>query len=277
MFRTRILLGLVLVASIGAVLWLDHRSQTSWGFAGILVFVCSGALFEYAKLVSRPDLRLPAIELALLGGAFLLMQIRQQPDGGPHMLPLATLVVVLLLAEGVFRGDPNRAESALLSIAGLVYVCFLASFITRVRFMDERFGEAAFLWFLTVNKITDSAAFFAGKTLGRHKLCPNVSPGKTWEGSIAGTIAAVGAGMLVWHFSSLRDAFPWWSILLAAIPVSVSGQVGDLVESLFKRKAGRKDSGALLPQFGGFLDLLDCLLFSAPFSYYFLLWMPRTH
>lgn len=276
MYKTRILLGLVLVSSISVVLWLDHRSHAWWGFAGILVLVCTGGLYEFAKLVSRPDLRLPAIELALLGGAFLLLQISQPPHGGEYLLPLVALVVVLLLSEGVFRGDPNRSESALLSIAGLVYVCFLASFVTRIRFFDG-FGEAAFYWFLAVNKITDSGAFFAGKTLGRHKLCPNVSPGKTWEGSVGGTIAGVGAGMLVWSVSSMHDVFPWWSILLAAIPASVSGQVGDLVESLFKRRAGQKDSGAILPQFGGFLDLLDCLLLSAPFSYYALLWMPRVH
>ncbi|MEK7865631.1 MAG: phosphatidate cytidylyltransferase [Planctomycetota bacterium] len=275
MFKTRILLGLVLVSVISAVLWLDHRYQATWGFAGILVLVCTGGLYEYARLLSRPDLRLPAIELALLGGAFLLLQIAQPPHGGEYLLPLVALVVVLLLSEGVFRGDPNRSESAVLSIAGLVYVCFLASFVTRIRFFDG-FGEAAFFWFLAVNKVTDSGAFFAGKTLGRRKLCPNVSPGKTWEGSFGGTIAGVGAGMVVWSVSPMRDVFPWWAILLAAIPASVSGQVGDLVESLFKRKAGQKDSGALLPQFGGFLDLLDCLLLSAPFSYYALLWMPRV-
>lgn len=275
MFKTRILLGLVLVSAITTVLWLDHRYQTAWGFAGILVLVCSGGLYEYAKLVSRPDLRLPALELAGLCGAFLLLQIAQPTDGGPYLLPLAALVVVLLLSEGVFRGDPNRSEAAVLSIAGLVYVGFLASFVTRMRFIDPAWGEAAFYWFLAVNKMTDSGAFFAGKTLGRRKLCPNVSPGKTWEGSVGGTIAGVGAGMLVWHFTAMREVFPWWSILLAAIPASVSGQVGDLVESLLKRKAGQKDSGALLPQFGGFLDLLDCLLISAPFSYYALLWMPR--
>ncbi len=275
MFKTRILLGLVLVSAISAILWLDHTHRTVWGFAAILVLICTGGLYEYAKLVSRPDLRLPAIELAALGGAFLLLQISQPPGGGEYLLPLAALVVVLLLSEGVFRGDPSRAESAVLSIAGLVYICFLASFVTRMRFLPG-FGEAAFYWFLAVNKVTDSGAFFAGKTLGRHKLCPNVSPGKTWEGSFGGTLAGVGAGMVVWHFSSMREVFPWWSILLAAVPASVSGQVGDLVESLFKRKAGQKDSGAILPQFGGFLDLLDCLLLSAPVSYYCLLWMPRV-
>ncbi len=275
MFKVRILLGLVLVSVVSSVLWLDHRFHVSWGFAGILVLICSGGLYEYAKLVSRPELRLPAVEVAALGGAFLLLQIAQPPHGGEYLLPLVALVVVLFLSEGVFRGDPNRSEAAVLSIAGLVYICFLASFVTRIRFFDG-FGEAAFYWFLAVNKVTDSGAFFAGKTLGRHKLCPSVSPGKTWEGSVGGTIAGVGAGMIVWSVSSMRDVFPWWSILLAAIPASLSGQVGDLVESLFKRKAGQKDSGALLPQFGGFLDLLDCLLLSAPFSYYALLWMPRV-
>lgn len=275
MFRTRILLGAALILAIVAALWLDDRTGSHWGFAAILVLTCTGGLYEFARIVSRPDMRLPAAELAALGGALLLLQVAQPPDGGEHYLPLFALVVVLLLSEGVFRGDPGRAEAAVFSIAGLVYVVFLASFVTRIRFLPG-FGEAAFYWFLAVNKMSDCGAFFTGKAIGRHKLCPNVSPGKTWEGSVGGTIAGVGAGMVVWAVSSMRHAFPWWGILLAAIPTSVTGQIGDLVESLFKRRAGRKDSGELLPQFGGFLDLLDCLLLSAPFSYYLLHWMRET-
>jgi len=277
MLKTRLLIGVCLVAATSTILFLDHSSHAAWGFALILVGSCTGGLYEYARLVSRAELRLPAIELALLGGSFLLLQIASpEHDGGPWLLPIVALVVALLLAEGVFRGEPARSEAAALSISALVYVVFLASFVVRIRFLPG-IGEAAFYWFLAVNKITDSGAFFTGRAFGRTKLCPSVSPGKTWAGSYGGTLAGVGAGMAVWAFSSMRHVFPWWSIAIAAVPVSVTGQVGDLVESLFKRRAGQKDSGALLPTFGGFLDLLDCLLLSAPFSYYALSWMPRTH
>ena len=121
--------------------------------------------------------------------------------------------------------------------------------------------------------LTDTAAYFGGRALGRHKLAPVVSPNKTWEGAVSGFVFAV-LGMCVLYV--LRDRYSWtalpeWSLFKYAIAgalLSVASQVGDLVESSLKRDAGVKDSGVFFPGHGGVLDRCDGFLFAAPVLYY---------
>jgi phosphatidate cytidylyltransferase len=112
----------------------------------------------------------------------------------------------------------------------------------------------------------DTAAIFAGKAFGKHKLAPSISPNKTWEGSIANLLAAVGAAAALGYFLK----YPMDKMLLLGVSCGVLGQVGDLFESYLKRQAGVKDSGNLLPGHGGVFDRLDSLLMTAPFSYWIL-------
>lgn len=112
----------------------------------------------------------------------------------------------------------------------------------------------------------DTAAIFAGKAFGKHKLAPSISPNKTWEGSIANLLAAVGAAAALGYF--LR--YPMDKMLLLGVSCGVIGQLGDLFESYLKRQAEVKDSGNLLPGHGGVFDRLDSLLMTAPFSYWIL-------
>ena len=114
---------------------------------------------------------------------------------------------------------------------------------------------------LAIVWLGDSGAYYIGKTWGRHKLAPRVSPNKTWEGSIASTAAGLLAAA-VWSYWRLGEVDGW--ILLLAGLVSIAAQIGDLVESLLKRGAGVKDSGQILPGHGGMLDRMDALLFAAP-------------
>ena len=112
----------------------------------------------------------------------------------------------------------------------------------------------------------DTAAIFAGKAFGKHKLAPAISPNKTWEGSIANFLAAVGAAAALGYFLK----YPMDKMLLLGVSCGVIGQFGDLFESYLKRQAGVKDSGNLLPGHGGVFDRLDSLLMTAPFSYWIL-------
>jgi phosphatidate cytidylyltransferase len=112
----------------------------------------------------------------------------------------------------------------------------------------------------------DTAAIFAGKAFGKHKLAPSISPNKTWEGSIANFLAAVGAAAALGYFLK----YPMDKMLLLGVSCGVIGQFGDLFESYLKRQAGVKDSGNLLPGHGGVFDRLDSLLMTAPFSYWIL-------
>jgi phosphatidate cytidylyltransferase len=105
----------------------------------------------------------------------------------------------------------------------------------------------------------DTGAYFCGRALGRHKLYPQVSPGKTWEGAVGGLASAVLA-LVVSRFTFF-PALTWVDVFAVALPAAVLGPVGDLVESLIKRAAGAKDSGRLIPGHGGMLDRIDALLF----------------
>ena len=122
---------------------------------------------------------------------------------------------------------------------------------------------------LALNWIGDMAAYYAGRTFGRHKLAPKLSPKKTWEGSIASIAAAAALGVLYLHYALPER--PVWELLLISALANVAGQVGDLAESAIKRGADVKDSGTLLPGHGGFLDRVDGTLFTLPVVYLWLL------
>ncbi|RPI58417.1 MAG: CDP-archaeol synthase [Planctomycetaceae bacterium] len=124
--------------------------------------------------------------------------------------------------------------------------------------------------FLVAVKCTDIGAYFTGSAIGRHKLIPWLSPGKTWEGLLGGMAAAAGVSVLaVWamdiHIAG--SALPFWRAVVFGVVVGLIGQFGDLSESLMKRSVNVKDSGAVVPEFGGVLDILDSPLLAAPAGY----------
>ena len=112
--------------------------------------------------------------------------------------------------------------------------------------------------------VNDSFAYLVGKTLGRHKLYPKISPKKTIEGSLGGLIFALAAAYIISQYEPILTMWQW---MVLAVVIVVMGNLGDLLESKFKRVAGVKDSGAILPGHGGILDRLDSLVFAAPFAY----------
>ena len=154
------------------------------------------------------------------------------------------------------------------TVLGVMYVAFLGGFLvsTRVGF-DPVLSTKLLLFFFVVIFGSDSGQYFSGKALGKHKLAPVISPGKTVEGAIGGLIAAAGFGALctVLFFPELPYKF---SIPLGIIMAAL-GMLGDLAESALKRGAGAKDAASILPGHGGLLDRLDSLLFNAPLLYYF--------
>jgi len=129
-------------------------------------------------------------------------------------------------------------------------------------------GVQWLLFALAVNWVGDIAAFYVGRSLGKHKLAPRISPGKSWEGSIGSMAAAVIFGYA--FFLHVMPALPLAHMVALSLLANAAGQVGDLAESAMKRGAGVKDSSALLPGHGGFLDRLDSSLFTMPVVYYYL-------
>jgi phosphatidate cytidylyltransferase len=161
-------------------------------------------------------------------------------------------------------GAEKTPKGAPLEIAGALWVGVLFPYFALLRNLGG--GIAAIIMMLLVVIASDTGAYFGGRVLGAHKLAPRVSPNKTIEGSVAGLIASIGAGLILRPW-----AIPHWSLSETAAlsgMIAVLAQVGDLAGSAFKRVAGVKDSGWIFPGHGGLLDRTCSLVFAAAFSYY---------
>jgi phosphatidate cytidylyltransferase len=179
--------------------------------------------------------------------------------------------IITVLATQMFRFQKDFSKMLTgigVTILGVLYVMFLGGFLvaTRVGF-DPILSSKLLLFYFAVNFGSDAGAYFVGKNLGKHKLNPKISPGKTWEGLIGGVLfsAAFAALSTLIFFPELPYKF---SIPLAIV-MAVLGVIGDLAESAIKRGADVKDAANFLPGHGGLLDRLDSLLFNAPILYYF--------
>jgi phosphatidate cytidylyltransferase len=181
---------------------------------------------------------------------------------------LTTLVSLLLLPSLGIVGSQTRIMHTL---TGLIYPSAMLSCLIVIRNDFVFPNDSALLLFFIITDIwiCDTTAYAGGKALGRHKLAPQVSPGKTWEGAFCGLI-----GAMIWAFpawSLLRPAMTLGECMGVAIIVGVIGQIGDLAESVLKRSAGVKDTGSLLGPHGGILDRFDSLIAVAPAVYGYLM------
>jgi phosphatidate cytidylyltransferase len=162
-------------------------------------------------------------------------------------------------------------QAIAVTLFGLMYVPWLFNFIQKITYFQGVDGHLYLLYFLVVTKFSDIGAYCVGSVLGRHKMIPRISPGKTWEGFAGAVVVSTGISVAFAHLAGNRLA--GMNLVHAAILgiiLSMAAVIGDLIESLFKREAGVKDSGRLFPGIGGILDLLDSLLFNAPLMYLYL-------
>ena len=192
--------------------------------------------------------------------------------------PLLTSGVMLSLIWLLLR---RQKEEAFIdwawTMAGILYVGWLLSYLVALRGLDDGINWVFLALFATFG--SDTTAFFIGRALGRHRLAPSISPGKTWEGTIGGIFGAIIVSLLFTlptlftlpNPLYLQD-FSYWQAILLGLLVSIFGQLGDLVESLLKRNMRVKDSGKLLPGHGGFLDRIDSIVFAGIVVYYYVIW-----
>ena len=190
---------------------------------------------------------------------------------------LAMFLIVVLVRRVFAHPAPPSFSMNGNTVLGVLYVSLLLSFVLKIFFYPTSEGDAfdggvCLLFFILVTKCSDIGAYSLGSLIGRHKMIPKVSPGKTWEG-FAGAILLSTAVALV--FSHYFGATKLGGMTLAHAAVlgplmAVGAVVGDLVESVFKRDSGVKDSGSFFPGIGGILDLLDSLLFNAPLMFLYL-------
>jgi len=150
-------------------------------------------------------------------------------------------------------------------------VPWLLNFIQKINFFPGVEGRYYLFYFVLITKFSDTGAYAVGSLIGKHKMIPRISPGKTWEG-FGGAIAVSTIASLIFFqlFHDRMRGMTYLHAVILGVILSVTAVLGDLIESLFKREAGVKDSGRFFPGIGGILDLLDSLLFNAPIMYLYL-------
>jgi phosphatidate cytidylyltransferase len=177
----------------------------------------------------------------------------------------SNLLLVGLISIFLFKNNPSVLEDVTKQVLGIVYVPLLLTNIILIR--DGLDGAIWIFFLLFIVFFGDIGAFYAGSYLGKHKLCPSISPGKTIEGALGGLFATIFIG-LIFRFFLLPDLSLGYSILFF-ICVGIIGPFGDLFESILKRVGGIKDSGFIMPGHGGLLDRIDAVLFALPVAYFF--------
>jgi phosphatidate cytidylyltransferase len=181
-------------------------------------------------------------------------------------LPLIFLITVVSMATPIFNSKYNVLSSAI-SVTGFIYIAGFFSLLVLTR--NHLNGDRLIWIVFIISWCSDTFAYFAGRTLGKHKLCPTVSPKKTIEGSIGGILGSI-VGIMIWGYFNQEIPFEWYQLILLSILGSVVAQIGDLSASLIKRFIGIKDYGNIMPGHGGVLDRFDSILLVAPVVYYYI-------
>ena len=270
MLKTRVITALVLlVLFLAALFWLSPRAWA--GFAGVLLIP---AAWEWAKLIKLGRIGCGLYVVLAAAACVSLFGSAQgnAPLGRPgaHIAPylVASLFWMIVVPLWLSRSWLPRSRW-LAALTGLVVLVPTWLALVELRGL----GPPLLLLLMSVAWISDTAAYFAGRRFGRHKLAPSISPGKTWEG-VGGAVLAVSAYAALWSYAwqpylpqvikSMR--FGAFGVVLLLWLLTAMGIYGDLFESAMKRRAGVKDSGALLPGHGGVLDRIDALTAVLPLA-----------
>lgn len=273
MLKKRIISAVLLIPLLFLFVWFDQ--PLPWLTIFVAVWGCLAALEFYhivAAAKAPPIIPIGIIWTLLfiigphiidkIGDRFLFVSMLGDP------LLIGSLVIVSLAWLVLRRQRKGAFTSWVWTIAGVLYIGLLLSHMVALRGLYM--GREWVLFTLFVTFASDSAAFFIGSAWGRRKLAPSISPRKTWEGAIGGAVVAMLLGpLLVWLFDL---PIGYGEAIMLSLAVSVFGQLGDLIESLFKRKMKVKDSGSTIPGHGGFLDRMDSVVFASIVVYYYVTW-----
>lgn len=271
----RTLSGAVLaVVVLGGIVW------SQWSFGLLLALLLIVGMKEFYTLAEKHGNR-PQRFVGLVAGLVLLglnfafvcddIQIlgNARRAFGAGMAFLLLLMPVMFICELYRRGE-NPIANIATTLLGVVYVAMPFSLMCYFPIIaSEEWNPAVMVFFIFIIWANDVFAYLVGMSIGRTKLCERLSPKKSWEGFFGGVIGAVVLGLVAARV--LGDSYLQWALL--ALVASVTGVLGDLVESMFKRAAGVKDSGSLIPGHGGVLDRFDAMLLAAPFVFVYMLFV----
>ncbi len=247
------------------VFWLGWGSPLM--FALLIALVCLLSLREYFQMTLGRNAG-GISPLAIFGYITGLSILWAAYADSAAFIPV--IITIDFLLCGVFLLPRYKTDAAIVDavarqIQGMVYVPVLISGLIRIRNTDQ--GVLWIFFLLAIVFAGDIGAYYAGSYLGRHKLCPSVSPNKTIEGSIGGLCANMLIGAVI--KAMYLPLLPWAACMVMFLLIGAAGQTGDLYESVLKRSAHIKDSGTILPGHGGMLDRIDALLFASPVAFIF--------
>ena len=177
------------------------------------------------------------------------------------------LFIFLIFIFELFRKKENPLKNIAFTFLGIIYVAFPLSLLNYINILSGKYNYQLLFGIFFILWCNDAGAYIVGSLIGKHKLFPRVSPGKSWEGSIGGALISYG---IIFIISGWYTSITFMNWLAIATILIIIGTLGDLVESLFKRSVNVKDSGSLLPGHGGILDRFDSLLMSVPFIFAYL-------
>lgn len=283
-FLRRLISSVILWTIVLLAIFSEHRLVSNYFFLLIMGLLAGAGLVEFYDLARK--IGLPCYKgWGIFGGLLLMIATFLYLSGvlAGNVTPadandfettfLILFVLGLCVRQFVSKRHPEAITAIATTLFGLMYVPWLLNFIQKINFYPglDHDGRFYVLFFILVTKFSDLGAYVTGSLFGRHKMIPRISPGKTWEGFagaiVVSTLVSIGYSVLA------REKLPELTILHATILgilLSSTAVIGDLIESLFKREAGVKDSGRLFPGIGGILDLMDSLLFNAPLMYLYL-------
>lgn len=263
--RQRVASALVGLALLALALWLGG----SWGWAIFVALVAVLGVLEFYRLARH----LGVTPLTTLGCLWTAALVLSQPAPGNADKLVIAVIGAGILATIVFllvgRDKRYSLTSFSLTVAGVLYVGLLSCYLVSLR--EQQDGRDWIILTLLTTFAVDTGAYFIGHVWGRHRLAPQISPGKSKEGALAG----LAAGMLAaWAIGTLLHLpLSAWKALLLGLLISVFAQIGDLAESMFKRSAGVKDSGRIMPGHGGILDRIDSILLAGIVVYYYVMFV----
>ena len=237
-------------------------------FIVLIGFACICSLWEFYRIVFNADgdiLRGAVIWWGYIIGLGIIVIAHIAGSESVLVVLALNLVIVGLISLFLYKSTPSIVNVIPKQIQGIVYIPLLLSFLVSIRRDPD--GMTWIFVLLAIIFAGDISAYYVGSYLGRHKLNPAVSPGKTIEGAIGGLAGNLVVGSIAKFF--FLPALPWGPVVLFFLAAGLAGQVGDLFESEFKRSSKIKDSGGILPGHGGFLDRIDALLFASPVAYFF--------
>jgi len=280
--KTRILLGAIMIACVAGLLWLDWHVERTGAIelqrpaggkavlralpvAAVMLVLLAPAVWEIVRLCGAAGILILGFSAVVGTSALATLPFWWQfvgvPFAGEALLVLLGAVVCLAFAEQMVR---SRMAAALPTVAmtlfTVLYLGVGGAMMLQIRMLEPD-GLVRLVLFLATVKCADIGAYFTGSAIGRHKMIPWLSPGKSWEGLAGGLAAAVGASLLINRLTSAGLGVG--ETVVFGLVVAVAGQFGDLCESLLKRSVHVKDSGSAVPEYGGVLDVIDSPLIAA--------------